>query len=233
VQAGDAETTAVKLRTHFETFFKNQGLFASQPSAAANALFMPFPQNTIRFGLYPPVELSRLSKKDNKFSTEFSSIVTGGLAGEDIDDETVVTFAFYLYIALLKVINLFNNQGLRDEFLSSYQVTDSSIPNIEFFETKYEHSKSIFQEIYNDIMNNEGTENFPAWLSSWINLAKEIMIHFKSKKKKNAIAAKTTMHYLGALINSTLGIGATLQAVLFFCISETLKTSINNNQLTI
>jgi len=148
---------------HFKHFFLERNLRTEAVWLPVAGIFKPFDQNTIQYGLFDvPYSVS-----EAKLAANLSGIILTALKDDEIDDETLVTFAFYLHVAIFKLSK--DDPGLSHEVGSYYtnavSLTGGDI-NMEFLADKFESNKQDLADIYHDIMV-ENKSDLPGWLNDW------------------------------------------------------------------
>jgi hypothetical protein len=206
---------------HFKYFFLNSGNPENEPLLPTAGIFMPFPQNTIQYGLYMPVIISDL-KEIEKYSIqiELSAIIIEALRQEEINDEVILTFSYYLIIAFI-IILIRNGLFLKAELIAFYSDSESN-NDIECTSSKFSDNKEILFEITNSIINSNQAGDRPSWLEKWINVCEiEIKNNFLFTSQSNFMA---THLRIKSLIYKHLGISGKMKFLLSYFISQTLLT---------
>lgn len=168
-----AERLAQYTDTFFTQFFKTHPLSTPAPSYHGKTLFMPIPCNTIQFGLYSVIN----EQEENVHvfqSSALSRIILAALAEEPIDDETIVTFALYLYFAIIETIETCTNpehSTIHDELtiqLSSLPMEELS----EIIHDRYLANKPTIDSIAADFFSGQADDI--SWLSEWKTICKQM-----------------------------------------------------------
>lgn len=228
--AGIAEELAKRTDAYFKDFFGKAGLPKEQRQFPVEAVFMPFPANTIQYGLYKaPSTDKALSMKKIDFQNQLSLLMAEALGGESIDEETILTFAFYLNIAWLKT--LLCCHGNRDELLNIYDYEthfkkEGQI-DAEFSEAKFEDNKHMLLEITNDVLNQQQLviNNNPSWLPKWFAACEEVI---EKEQRVNSgqdnpfmMVHSQTVH----TINEQLGLTENMRLLVFYFVAKVFTLS--------
>jgi|GEM_PF-1267958 len=166
----DAQQLAKNTDGHFKDFFLSSNFSSPDIKLPVNGIFKLFPVNTIQYGLYPPQEIERKEKENYSLSIELSQIILDALKDDSIDDEAILTLAFYLQIGLIKVINDFD-----EKFINTLKTTTQrnfETISINIIKARFEESREILSEITTDILHGANKEDIPVWLEQWMILCK-------------------------------------------------------------
>jgi len=154
---------------YFKRFFSTGKLRTEPALLPVIGVFKPFEQNTIQYGLF---DIS-FSASETKLAANLSRVILTALKDDEIDDETIITFAFYLHSAILKASK--DSSGLSyevgDYYTDAVSLTGRDI-SIEFLADKFKSNKQDLADIYQDIMV-ENKLNLPGWLEDWIAYIKD------------------------------------------------------------
>lgn len=223
-QAEKAETLAKKADSYFKNFFSIFNLSANEPDLTNSGIFMPIPSNTIQYGLYKTESIT--DKKLNYFQKELSLIIIEGLRKENIDQETIITFAFYMHMALIKLIKdkhaVTTKEFLQWYHAPAFNVTDEKI-DMEFIKAKYEANKEVLLEIADDIMKHPSFEEVPYWLERWMTSCEEELILYNGKDEYKELYE--THNRITFLIKKHLGIIQQMKLLLYYFIKQVISTS--------
>jgi len=210
-----------KLDEHLTSLFLKEKFSVKKPVLPVNGVFLPHPANTVRYGLYNVVGVNT---DNEQIGLVISSAIIQALCHEPIDEESILTFAFYLYAGMFKAFSNCNKvfDGITYTNLSG--ATRSDQIDIEIVKNKYENGKEMLSEIFDEIMR--GIHIGP-WLDSWI-LTCETEI---KRKSGNLYSQEEGLTQTGSgFINSIykhLGISENMKFMLDFFINETLKETLN------
>lgn len=168
-----AEIASLDAKKYFTYFFKHLD-FPSKNKLTfpLNGLFLPFPENSIQFGLYNvPDERNEV---DVDRAQKVSHILIEALAENEIDEETVVTLCLYLHLTLKKqVINSCPKNELPLKAL--YETTEADFTRssgLPFFGKNLEDNQTVIREITDDIYNPEFSKE-QTWIVHWENVCTE------------------------------------------------------------
>lgn len=161
----NAESTAKHIDVYFTDYLKASRFSDEQPPFYGTSIFMPFPVNTIQYGLY-----SIYSNDFYDLEEGLSDAMTMELAENGIDDESILTFAFYLNLSAINIL-LNYCEGMIDWVNASYvHGSDHESSGIDLFKINHEvdKNKTTILEIANDVFaaRRLQNENF-MWLEKW------------------------------------------------------------------
>lgn len=205
-----AERLAQTCDTYFTHYFRNHLFSVPVPSHYGKALFMPIPCNSVQFGLY-----SIINEQEENLpvytSCSLSKIMLTALAEESIDNETIVTFALYLYFSLIATIQASTNveqntlQGELTRQLSSLPMEELS----EIIHGRYLANKPTIDSIAADIFSGQPSD-IP-WLNEWKTTCKK-------QQSKDIMT-------LGSFIDMHLGLNQLHRASVYSFLKNTLAES--------
>ena len=156
---------------YFKTFFSAQNLTTEFTLLPVAGIFKPFEQNTIQYGLF---DISLVNgTNESRLVTNLSRIIITALQDDEIDDETIITFAFYLHVAVLKVSQdrLEVNTLLKNYYIDSRSQDENEI-SAEYILEKFENSRHELLDIYLNIMF-ENQSDLPPWMTEWIGCVRD------------------------------------------------------------
>ena len=187
---------------YFKSFFSTGNLRTEPALLPVTGIFKPFEQNTVQYGLF---DISyKIDSSEAKLGVNLSRVILTALKDDEIDDETIITFAFYLHSAILKASK--DGSGLSyevgDYYANSVSLTGSDI-SIEFLADKFKSNKQDLADIYEDIMV-ENKLNLPGWLADWIAYIKDEM---EINNADLTDVLKIEKHYkITSIVNQQLGL---------------------------
>lgn len=202
---------------HFKAYFDKANLSVVKPDLPVEGIFMQFPSNSIQYGLYPPQSITGDDLKNYAISVELSKVITSTLKDE-IDDETVITFAFYLQVALIKAIRqVTGNLEVLSSGLSEAPQADKYQPDGSVLA-----NSALMKEIANDIWYTEEFYDELGWINSWVSCCKTLL----TKNASSGIDNDTLSFYhtLVATIHRHLGINMHGRRMLNYFIGESLDS---------
>ncbi|WP_040626095.1 hypothetical protein [Mucilaginibacter paludis] len=204
-------TQAYRLAKDTDSYFKNYfGLTESsnkRNTLGPNRLFMPFPVNSIKYGLYNHLPTTQL---DDFFKREFSKIILDAMFNEKIDNELILTLAFYLNVGFIKALNLAQQFNGRLP-LRAY-------PEVSCIKAKFLESEIALNEITREIMN--GTHvTFPKWLMNWVDLCED----FISKQLEQVNNFFEVQYKVERFINQSLSLTPEEVDLLRYIVEQSLR----------
>ena len=213
---------AKKLDEYFTEFFLRADLSVRKQALPVNGVFLTHPANTIRYGLY---DIVNGNPETEQINVVLSSSIIQALCHEPIDEESILTFAFYLYAGTLKAFRNCNKvfDGTL-HYANLFNAIRADQIDIEIVKNKYEESKYLLSEIFDEIMR--GIHIGP-WLDSWI-----LTCETEIKRRSGPLSSQEDgLTQIGSgFINSIykhLGISENMKLMLDFFMNETLKETLN------
>lgn len=205
------------INSYFRSFFLNRNLRTDAVSLPVNGIFKPFNQNTIQYGLF---DISfKNSTNEARLSSNLSKVILKALTDDEIDDETIITFAFYLYTGILKASE--DRSELIRELRNHYRpplFVESDI-SVEFLDDKFKNNKQELLEVYKNIMA-ENQSNLPDWIIDWITCDKgenETGTHLTD------ISLIKKYHEIISIVNQRLAISGNSWLVISYFLQQTIK----------
>jgi hypothetical protein len=232
---------AVDLARHTDRWFKNY--FATtnftipEPALPLPGIFMPFPEKTIQYGLYKVV-INNLpeEKVEDSLPCSISRTIVHALKDEDIDDQLILTFAYYLLLGLIKTI-VKSSQISITEFYQSY-IDNKNAPGVggnDNMSGIISGNKDQLLQITDSIFNPQTQDDIPFWLDQWMNLCeREIRnqaVHTNTNAGEAAFRGIVYQVYKHLGINSKMG--SLLTSFLKLAFDERILTGVccNNKAL--
>lgn len=208
---------AQKLDEYFINFFLRANFSVKKQALPINGIFLPHQPNTVRYGLY---NILSGNPEAEQINAVISSAIIQALSPEPVDEESILTFAFYLYAGVFKA---FKNRNVHYDIKkhSNYWANKHNESQLDekIVEDKYEASKALLSEIFQEIMS--GIPIGP-WLDNWI-LTCETEIRRRSgfPYKENDLIQIG----FGCInsINKHLGMSENMKLMLGFFINRTLE----------
>lgn len=213
---------AKKLNEQFTTFFLKKNFSVKKLALPINGVFLPHPANTIRYGLYNIVNVNPETEQINMM---ISLVIIQALCNEPIDEESILTFAFYLYAGTLKAFRNCNKVFNRTtHYANLFNTVRTDQIDVDIVKNKYESSKEMLSEIFDEIMS--GIHIGP-WLDSWI-----LTCETEIKRRTNCLSPQDERgaQIAWLFINSIyihLGLSENMKLMLDFFMNETLKETLN------
>jgi len=173
VPSESAEIIAKKADLYFKNYFLNSKLPNTIIKMPLDGLFLPFPTNTIQYGLY------KILNHKEDFSYNFiakyiSDLMLELLIEDEVNEETIITFALYLHVGFLRV-GLLKNK----EIILQFYIEQSKFSNADLDENllniKVEDNKQILRALYQEIICKDRIEVYrdSPWLEHWIRLLED------------------------------------------------------------
>jgi len=204
---------------YFNNYFLSAGLSEQELKLPVNGIFIPFPSNTIQFGLYPPKKITADKLDNYSLSLHFSQIMLYALKDDVIDDEIILTFAFYLRMGLIKMASPVYPQLVND--LKSRAIplnaVSSKTAESKINTLKFEEVKETLIEITRDIFDVDRTPHLPVWFKQWMVICKENMNKYGDEVTASSIYIKML-----SLIDTHLALSTKMDSMLTYFIDRIL-----------
>jgi hypothetical protein len=197
----NANDLTKKTQEYFTAYFLKSNYLLKESTSFEKNTSGSFPINTIQFGLYPSLNITRKEKKNHSLSINLSRIILEGLKNDCINDENILSFAFYLQMGLIKImkdidpdfINMLKSEFIMQsidlyekdrisfssiESLNSKLITgeinmsDYLIQQDIVINEKFEANKEILFEIAKEIMEPNAQSNSFSWIEKWLIICK-------------------------------------------------------------
>jgi hypothetical protein len=229
-EAAQAKQLAKRMDLYFKDFFSKVNFPKKEIKLPVDGVFMPFPPNTIQYGLYKlPKEKSARALDENHLKQELSLLMIEALGEECIDEETILTFAFYLHMAWVKSVS--SHHAKLEGLMGLYREDAYALPgesmDSAFLSEKYRDNEILLLGIFYDIMDQQptGIDHIPAWLENWMGLCKRTtekrLPSFQDKDKAFELIHLQMVHF----IHTQLGITENMKRLLFYFISQIILNS--------
>ena len=221
-----AKQVSQSIDLYFNRFLLRSGFPEKAIQLPVEGIFMPFPSNTIQYGLYSfnQIDAATSDSRDNypyaqlySFQNQLSDTIVEALGGDDeIDDETIISLSFYLYISWIKALKLLGLKNVNGELTKIYsempidpnKVSISKSTVIQKYEENRETMNEIIKNIFDDSVNVE-------WVSRWITICKEeitkMIAYYNSPKESDIIFRRIPM-----LINFHLELSDNMKLILTY-----------------
>jgi hypothetical protein len=221
-----AHSLAKSADNYFRQFLSRKELSEKEIQLALDRIFMPFPCNTIQYGLY---NFNDDDVENLDFKQSLSELIIKVLGEQLIDEEILITFAFYLHISLLKITMMLSSDlHVEDRIYKEVIYRDVSIMDYGFIKEKYNDNKGMLIEIYSDIMEKETDESIPDWLNKWMELCKKQIRKNDNLKMNKIVEIYKRIIYM---VYKQLGINDKMESILSYFIQQVFLIEISNNSV--
>ena len=180
---------------YYREYFKSQFYSNKANKQSYKGVFMHFPVNTIQFGLFSTDILSEYDAEYHLFSDNLSEIMLSAFK-EEIDDEIILSFCYYLNVAMAKAA-ISNGIHLKDFLPDAAQEAG----NIGMLETD-----SVISDIAEEVMQNEVFDADLYWINSWYSCCYSHFLRLKSCKTNDRKKTGDDYLYLFRSLCNQLGI---------------------------
>jgi hypothetical protein len=206
-----AEIIAQNADRYFRIYFSQKGFEERNTTPPFDGLFLPFPSNTIQYGLYNKNERDPFLQN---IGHTLSNILIDTLSDDIIDDESLLTLALYLQLGLICIVNL-DNAYLDAQLKISLEDSDT-VP----FMKNYILNRNAYQEILSDVTTNweQPIEGFK-WLTNWMYMCSRLL--------DNIGNPEWVFHTISSQINKQLGFNKASQAIVSFLICQLKKEKVS------
>lgn len=202
VNSEDAPEVAKCADAYFKNYFSFSKFPVKKLLLPVDGVFLPMPMNTIQYGLY---SVSAKTQAEISYLTNVSKILITALKCDSIDDEAIITFAFYLQVGLTKVIG---NQ------IKSIVDLMSIIKPKEHAATEMQEEiildEALLNEITLDIMQTEEFDIELNWLNTWIDLNRRAL----NEANNYAESIEDFYHNKVSVIHTCMGINSNCKLLL-------------------
>jgi len=203
---------------YFKCFFSAGNLRIEPVLLPVIGVFKPFEQNTIQYGLFDIA----YSASEARLAANLSGIILTALKDDEIDDETIITLAFYLHSAVLKASKDGSGPGCEvgDYYTDAASLTGSDI-SLEFLADKFKSNKQDLADIYQDIMI-ENKLNLPGWLEDWIAYINDD-IEINNAGLPDVLKIDK-QHKIISIVNQQLGLNRNSWLIIRYFLQETINS---------
>ncbi|HVI43864.1 MAG TPA: hypothetical protein VM802_03315 [Chitinophaga sp.] len=155
--------------SYFKQYFQDKK-FQAQPglnTEVERAIFMPFPENSIQYGLYA------VAVDEDFVDLRYKAmpwVLTEGLSADEVDKDAIVTFGFYLHLSTLKALMIIDRNA--SQTITSYHqsiVADAqqNIKEEQLHKNIAENWHCLHQMAEDVFPLEHGNENVFPWLLRW------------------------------------------------------------------
>ena len=216
-----AEELAKQTDEYFKKFFSQKN-YPTKEYDFFDTVFMPFPVNTIQYGLYKNKILSNHNDdRLYRIRKTLSDLMIIVLSDDVIDEEKILLFAFYLMIIYKKILTK-NHYTI--DFTLQYQQhqvnRNVSIAEGMVAET-YAENKEVLQEIAADLSTPENLKDNEFFLlRDWIKLCEDDVAATIQGNKEYSILLYSNYLETFHLINRQLAITDNMAVMLLYFVSQ-------------
>lgn len=177
---------AKKTDKHFKNYFSKQNFYSRLTEKPFNSVFMPYPKNSIHYGLYKIRDAYKpqyLIPLDQAISETMIKVFD-----DTVDDEAILTFSLYLLFSCYYIISKLKLPLAKSGAeVYSYAVEKLHIWEVDqdLIRKKYDELESLIEEIYSDIVTD--TRRDLQWLHNWEESLSQALTSVKSEKETSQI----------------------------------------------
>ena len=168
---GGLDEVGQSMEEYFGRFFS--GFNDGSITSPIQGIFLPFPTNRIEFGLYN-IAFDERMFPTYKTLEEMSELIIEALQHEEITEDTLISFCFYLQIAFIKTCLPYYEQDIDALFLALSPGNDNS-PGAVLSREELERNSDLMQEITSDVMDQDHFDDNLEWLNRWINFCRSCL----------------------------------------------------------
>jgi len=214
-EAKVSEQFAKRIDDFFGLFFLRYKKEKKEIKPSLTRIFLPPPKNSILYGLY----VAPISAGHNiEISSKLSHYIMSSLRDDTIDEESLMTLAFYFQAAL--IIEFRKNHSCHFLNTTSYQYNSASIMEDSlrqsFLTERHVKSQTVLQEIIQSINDHSEFDNTLYWLKAWINDCGAFAARASKENEKK------TFVDIRNLINQQLGLTPNMIKLLYYFINQEL-----------
>jgi hypothetical protein len=197
---------------YFKNFFRGTKTEVARPNGE---IFKAFDENNIFYGLYDPIVVRKGTLTNYSLQFTLSKYIIAALKNEDyLDDETILTLAYYFSVTVLKmaVQHLpLKKSMLIASFKKRYY--QSELFDIKLIQAKFKENKAILLEIFHGV----GTTDTPQFIRKW----ESYIVKLISTWRKEQL--QTKIFSLIDQIEIQLGLNQAMKSMLYYFIFRTLS----------
>lgn len=227
------EEIAKGIDQYFKNFFSSADLITKETPFPPRGLFLPFPQNTIQYGLYMETSATQADTAEIKFS---EIMLAAFEEAEIVDDETILIFTLYLNMAMVKMLRRYVAEDtMFYELFSSTRKHELNTLDVDMIAEKYSQTRDAVQEIFHDILLSDKSERELPWLTKWMELCETTYRHVAHVQPEVLKAPKIAKYTLHKLMIDHLGLSENMNVFAEYfanrILQENLQTSLWNEKL--
>jgi hypothetical protein len=222
----DAERLSSEASVFFRNFFLGANFTSDLKETPVEGFFMPYKTNSVRFGLYSFRKAVRSNGKGIEIHSQLSAVIVNALSEEMIDDEVILTLAFYLAIGVVKALSC-DLKTIEDHTPLMPNDNYGVVLSEDMVEGKFLQNAELLGSIVNEVMSalDRPADARPAWLHSWISCCRSCAEAIAC----DPIEAKNQEYrYLIAGIYRHLGITYAMHLFLYFFLRQFPSGGTNN-----
>ena len=217
----EAATIATDADKWFNRFFLDAGFAARPVVLPIDAIFLPFPSNSIQFGLY------RYEATEGEYHYEMehllSEIILQVFMVDNVEDDAVLVLSYYLVLSLLKV-SVGTGLVSKNEVLSGQERNAASVrPYLlaeEMLEEKFEMSRNILEGIMQEVLDPEEKNNTPVWLRHWVKTCEGALANWLKKIGEKPQHVISFYDQCWGLIGKHTGLNSNMKLLLHYFIKQ-------------
>jgi hypothetical protein len=188
--------------------------------ASHESIFMPYPSNSIRFGIYSANKLP-MSNPFLALQQAVSTAVLNAFDNVPLERDMIVTVGFYLLLSCFKVIQEF--EGLPAYWISCYEnitIDKFTTEEVNKMVTKFKQLYHTIASISSDIENNLDTTNL-FWIAKWQNSVVRAV-----KSAENTSQKKQLFNRINRMVEKQLALSRRENKLLSYLIYSTIRAAI-------
>lgn len=173
-----AHETSLLIASFFESFFKQVNYRNCTHAMPGKELYMPFPGNSVQFGLYLTDDSTA---NDHDLNMLLSEVLLDALSDDIIDNDSLFSICLYLHFSLALTINkhaeIYNGEILHDLPDLGRIIIDDDI-------------KGLANDIFADVSHQTVFANENAWFIRWEKICESATLSKQEKQLPGLIARK-------------------------------------------
>jgi len=186
----------------FKAYFGQTAFTAEETPIRKWHSFMPFPPNTIQYGLYYE-NTDRFELSWQKFREHLSVLIMELLCQEPIDEKGRITFALYLHLVLVDTFTELSPEHRREAeafYKMKAMPAFPAGPSLGAFEMDPQQLWDIRQKVSAEMSDPDG------WYSQWKNACELALTELSKKGMANADGKLASLFKVSGEINEQLDI---------------------------
>lgn len=180
VNKGTELETCKIIDFYFKNYFKNEDLIFIKECRNLIGLFLPYPQNSIRYGLYT-------DPADNNLYEELHQALTKSIhyifTQSDVETNLLITFSYYINLCLFK--NIIQEYSIKKyEWIQIYNLVEMEIEFQDLdlnvgLKKHFDSCKEELGDIFYKLILSPQTD-IDSWVTDWLEESnKALRLHLK------------------------------------------------------
>jgi len=217
----NSASLALQTDSYFKNYFSKRKHEPYELSLPLKGIFMPFPINSIQYGLY---RIKPTEKEEIDIMKELSLIIVDFFKEEIPADETILLFAFHLHICCFKITSTFTKHAANIADLYRLPPLEEMAAVKEFAEEKFSENEITLLQVVEDIFYDSIAENESLkWLNKWELLCDQWVKQWIKSGKYSANNIVEIHKKIFFQINNQLAINGDMLFLLFCFVNRSME----------